>query len=387
MPLGFRLESLCHGVRQVAQGLRLSGAEKQLFHGFRVQGRARCIKPGKQQVFLALERIDDEAVQDQVTMLAAQCLDHGDAGRMPADIECHGGSRRRQRLGLLQDMLTQRMGKPIQVLALGFVDGVRRVGARFRDEMVTASGDFRPGRFLQIEGECVIVERGLVAQHEMGERPEPLTYAVQLILGVIQSDAQPLVYVIVEVFQQGSTGISQPCADLGIHFGLKGAESGVDFLGRAAGLVDRENPLLEVHARFDGAEDFIRCAKDAIEEVELFRQQFQDPAVGGIALVQEINDDHVMLLAVAVATAYALLDALRVPGQIVVDDQRTELQVHPFGGGFGSQEDGGGIAEVLHQGGAEVDRPRTGDTARALVFADPGVIDGGGLGSGVAAIE
>jgi hypothetical protein len=44
-----------------------------------------------------------------------------------------------------------------------------------------------------------------------------------------------------------------------------------------------------------------------------------------------------MLLPVAVASSDALLDPLRVPGQVVVDDQRAELEVDALGGGFGGE--------------------------------------------------
>ena len=47
--------------------------------------------------------------------------------------------------------------------------------------------------------------------------------------------------------------------------------------------------------------------------MELRFEKFVDADVGFVALVEEIDDDHVVFLAVAMAAAYALLDALRVP--------------------------------------------------------------------------
>ena len=44
------------------------------------------------------------------------------------------------------------------------------------------------------------------------------------------------------------------------------------------------------------------------------------PYVGLISFVEKVDDDHVMLLTVAVTAADPLFDALRVPGQVVVDD-------------------------------------------------------------------
>jgi hypothetical protein len=80
--------------------------------------------------------------------------------------------------------------------------------------------------------------------------------------------------------------------------------------------------------------------KTPFEEAELFGEQLQHAAVGGVALVEEVDHHHVVLLAVAMTAADALLDALRVPGQVVVEDQRAELEVDAFGGGFGGQQDG-----------------------------------------------
>ena len=124
-----------------------------------------------------------------------------------------------------------------------------------------------------------------------------------------------------------------------VHLRLQRAERGVDLLGRAALLVDGEDALLEVHAGLDGAQHLVRGAEDAVEEAELLAEQLEHAPVGLVALVQEVDDDHVVLLAVAVAAADALLDALRVPGQVVVDDQRAELQVDAFRRRLGGEQD------------------------------------------------
>ena len=61
--------------------------------------------------------------------------------------------------------------------------------------------------------------------------------------------------------------------------------------------------------------------------------------VGGVLAVEKVDHHHIMLLAIAMAAANALFDALRVPGQIVVDDQRAELKVDALGAGFGGNHD------------------------------------------------
>ena len=62
------------------------------------------------------------------------------------------------------------------------------------------------------------------------------------------------------------------------------------------------------------------------------------PYVGLIAVVKEVDDDHVMLLTVAVTAADALFDPLRVPRQVIVDDLRAELKIHASGRSFGGDQ-------------------------------------------------
>ena len=71
--------------------------------------------------------------------------------------------------------------------------------------------------------------------------------------------------------------------------------------------------------------------------------------VGGVGAVQEVQHQHVALLAVAVAAADALLDPLGVPGQVVVHHQVAELEVEPLGARLGHEQDLGPVPERLHQ--------------------------------------
>ncbi len=104
-----------------------------------------------------------------------------------------------------------------------------------------------------------------------------------------------------------------------------------------------------------------------------------DPLVGGVALVEEVDHHHVELLAVAVAAADALLDALGVPGQVVVDHQIAELQVDALGGGLGGDHDGRLVAEIFHQRGPHVGAGRAGDAVGAGVLLQPALVDVLGL--------
>jgi hypothetical protein len=52
-----------------------------------------------------------------------------------------------------------------------------------------------------------------------------------------------------------------------------------------------------------------------LNRVEFLGQQFQHAAICLIALVEEVDDHHIMQLPVAVASADALLNPLWIPGQ------------------------------------------------------------------------
>ncbi len=71
--------------------------------------------------------------------------------------------------------------------------------------------------------------------------------------------------------------------------------------------------------------------------------------IGVISLIEEVDHDHVMLLAVTVTATNSLFDALRIPRQVVVHDQRAELQVDALGCGFRRQHDGCFVSEMLNQ--------------------------------------
>ena len=119
--------------------------------------------------------------------------------------------------------------------------------------------------------------------------------------------------------------------------------------------------------RFDGAEHLVAGAEHALEELELLGEQLEDALVGLVLPVEEVDDDDVVLLAVAVAAADALLDALRVPRQVVVDDQRAELEVDALRAGLGGDHDAALLAEVVDERGAHVGGLGAGDAVGARV--------------------
>ena len=150
--------------------------------------------------------------------------------------------------------------------------------------------------------------------------------------------AQPQAHVIIEMLEQQPAGVAQSSGDDFIQFALKRVKRLVDLALGPAGLIDVADASLEIAPVIERAEDFIGLAEEAVEQTELLVKELEQPRVRGVFAVQKVDDDHVELLAVAVAAADALLDLLRVPWQIVVDDHVAELEVEALGAGTGGDE-------------------------------------------------
>ena len=84
---------------------------------------------------------------------------------------------------------------------------------------------------------------------------------------------------------------------------------------------------------------------------ELLTQQLEYPQVRPVAPIEEIEDNHVVLLTVAVATSNALFNALGVPRKVVIDHERAELEVHTFGSGFSGNQYRSLVTKMLDNGG------------------------------------
>ncbi len=121
--------------------------------------------------------------------------------------------------------------------------------------------------------------------------------------------------------------------------------------------------------------------------MEFLGEEFVNALVCGVFLVEEINHDHVVLLPVAVAATDALLYALGVPREVVVDDERAELEVDTLRSSFGRDHDPAFVAEIVHQCGAHVSGAGAGDVIRALVSGNPPGVNFLRAIIGVAAIE
>jgi hypothetical protein len=71
------------------------------------------------------------------------------------------------------------------------------------------------------------------------------------------------------------------------------------------------------------------------------------------------------------AATNPLLNALRIPRQVIIYDQRAKLKVDSLGGGFRGDHDYRLIPEIVDQGGAHVGGLRTRDLVGPFVFLNP----------------
>ena len=153
-----------------------------------------------------------------------------------------------------------------------------------------------------------------------GELDELAFEAVKEGLGIVEADLEFVPHLVVEVFEELAPGGGHGLVDLEVELELERIEGGLDFLRPAAALIDGGDAFLEVHTGFDGTEHLVAGAEDAGEELEFLIEELENAEVRLILAVEEIDDHHIVLLAVAVAAADALLDALRIPRQVIVHD-------------------------------------------------------------------
>ena len=85
----------------------------------------------------------------------------------------------------------------------------------------------------------------------------------------------------------------------------------------------------------------VEIVLNGLDALEQLLQHAAFARVGG----DEIEDEAILLLAVAVDAAHALLQAHGIPRDVVIDHQPAELQVDAFAGGLGGDEHLGGLPE------------------------------------------
>ncbi len=212
----------------------------------------------------------------------------------------------------------------------------------------------------------ITVEKfGVRAELETSQLHEESFVPREISLTLVEAYPQLVVDFGVEILQELPARAGHGLVDLGAQFELQLIERRLDLLGRAAALVDGGDAFLEIDARLDGPQHFVAGPEDALEERELLGQQPEHALVGLVVPVEKIDHYHIVLLPVAMAAADALLDALRVPGEVVVHHQRAELEIDAFRAGLGGDHDLPLLAEVIYQGRPHVGRLRPGNAVGA----------------------
>ena len=119
--------------------------------------------------------------------------------------------------------------------------------------------------------------------------------------------------------------------------------SHVEFAGRTC-----REALLQLVRREDVAEDvedLVGCrGPSSISRIR--SKSFWSTRPSRVFVGDEVEDEAVLLLAVAVDAAHALLQPHRVPRDVVVDHEPAELEVDAFAGGFGGDQDLAVLAEL-----------------------------------------
>ena len=118
-------------------------------------------------------------------------------------------------------------------------------------------------------------------------------------------------------------------------------------------------------------QDLVRGVEHGAEQLELLAQNLESQGLRQVVLGQEIDHRHAALLTVTMTAPYALLNALWVPRQIVVDDQRAELKVDSLGGSLSGDHDDRFITEILDQCSPHVSGLGTRYVVRAFVLLQP----------------
>src|SRR5262249_16633877 len=142
------------------------------------------------------------------------------------------------------------------------------------------------------------------------------------------------------------SGLELSASDL--HRVPKVAKLALDLFDRASAFVDATELHLELRAEAAGesfwsdrsgpVKNLVGGAEDGSKQVELPAQDVEGQSLGLVIASEKVDHRDVAPLAISMAAPDALLDTLRVPRQVVVDDGVAELEVEPLGARFGRDE-------------------------------------------------
>ena len=162
-----------------------------------------------------------------------------------------------------------------------------------------------------------------------------------------------LLHVDVEMLNHLLPHLIHPLVYLFLHVRLQTAEGCINLLLTAALLINLPDAALNVYI-VSLAQYLVACPKHIVEELELVVEQFKHSHICIIPDIDEVDHHNIEFLSVSMASSDALLDALRVPAQVEIDDQRTELQVETFGWRLGGYHNLCLILEVVNNSGSAV---------------------------------
>lgn len=192
------------------------------------------------------------------------------------------------------------------------------------------------------------MEVGAAVERPFCYAPKALLEKIEIFFALLEVDSEFPVNFVVEVFEQLQFCVVEFLLFLFFKGCFECVECFLNFLCGSALFVNSGNAFFEVNSAFNGSEHFVACTEYSAEEFEFLIEQLVDSLVGRVGFVEEVDDDDVEFLTVAVAATNALFYALGVPGEVVVDDERAELEVDAFGCGFGGDHDGGFVAEPVN---------------------------------------
>lgn len=155
--------------------------------------------------------------------------------------------------------------------------------------------------------------------------------------------------VVIEVFEETFSSVGHLGLNLLIEFQAKLRECGVYLFLATVLLIDAIYLPLDIITRCNRAKDFIAGTEDPFEQVEFLVKKLVYALIRLISFVKEINDNNIMLLSVSMAATDSLFDALRVPGKVVIDDQRAELEVQSLRCGLCCNHDLTFLTEVVNK--------------------------------------
>ncbi len=227
-------------------------------------------------MILGFESCNGQQFAREPTLLPNQSVENGYSLVQARVVKLESLRAQLDFAALGDDLLRKRMAHAVDIGVLDIFPGSIRAGIdRFLREWI----------FPKYERVTSRLEIRIRRQVVTSERPQPCLVTVEVILTLAEVDAELFMHFLVEIFEEFLARLLHPIVDLCLHIILKSVELELDLLFRATRLVDFDDPLLKIDARFDRAQHFIACPEDAAEKLKLFVKQLIDSQVSGVFLV------------------------------------------------------------------------------------------------------